>query len=46
MRKQPKARTTKSKSRQDDFDEIEDHAKQKIEVEAVTAAGEDEPVGR
>jgi ATP-binding cassette subfamily F protein uup len=31
MRKQPKARTTKSKSRQDNFYEIETRAKQKIE---------------
>jgi ATP-binding cassette subfamily F protein uup len=31
MRKQPKARTTKSKSRQDNFYEIEARAKQKIE---------------
>lgn len=31
MRKQPKARTTKSKSRQDNFYEIEKKAKQKVE---------------
>ncbi|MET0298649.1 MAG: ABC-F family ATP-binding cassette domain-containing protein, partial [Flavitalea sp.] len=31
MRKQPKARTTKSKSRQDNFYEVEKQAKQKIE---------------
>ena len=31
MRKQPKARTTKSKSRQDNFYEIQDKASQKIE---------------
>ena len=31
MRKQPKARTTKSKSRQDNFYEVEAKAKQKIE---------------
>ena len=31
MRKQPKARTTKSKSRQDNFYEIESKAKQKVE---------------
>lgn len=31
MRKQPKARTTKSKSRQDNFYEVEQRAKQKIE---------------
>jgi ATP-binding cassette subfamily F protein uup len=31
MRKQPKARTTKSKSRQDNFYEVETKAKQKIE---------------
>ena len=31
MRKQPKARTTKSKSRQDNFYEIEGKAKQKVE---------------
>jgi ATP-binding cassette subfamily F protein uup len=31
MRKQPKARTTKSKSRQDNFYEVEAHAKKKIE---------------
>jgi ATP-binding cassette subfamily F protein uup len=30
MRKQPKARTTKSKSRQDNFYEVETRAKQKI----------------
>ncbi|MFX8660995.1 hypothetical protein ABTM16_20460, partial [Acinetobacter baumannii] len=30
-RKQPKARTTKSKSRQDNFYEVESRAKQKIE---------------
>ena len=33
MRKQPKARTTKSKSRQDNFYEVEAKAKQKIEDE-------------
>ncbi|HET9430718.1 MAG TPA: ABC-F family ATP-binding cassette domain-containing protein, partial [Chitinophagaceae bacterium] len=33
MRKQPKARTTKSKSRQDSFYEVEKKAKQKIEDE-------------
>lgn len=33
MRKQPKARTTKSKSRQDNFYEVEKRAKQKIEEE-------------
>ncbi len=33
MRKQPRARTTKSKSRQDDFYEVEKRAKQKIEDE-------------
>lgn len=33
MRKQPKARTTKSKSRQDNFYEVEKRAKQKIEDE-------------
>jgi ABC transport system ATP-binding/permease protein len=33
MRKQPKARTTKSKSRQDNFYEVEKKAKQKIEDE-------------
>lgn len=31
MRKQPKARTTKSKARQDNFYEVEERAKQKIE---------------
>jgi len=31
MRKQPKARTTKSKSRQDNFYEVEEKAKQKIQ---------------
>ena len=31
MRKQPKARTTKSKSRQDNFYEVEERAKQKIQ---------------
>jgi len=35
MRKQPKARTTKSKSRQDNFYEIEKKAKQKIEDQRV-----------
>ncbi|MDP4264031.1 MAG: ABC-F family ATP-binding cassette domain-containing protein [Bacteroidota bacterium] len=35
MRKQPKARTTKSKSRQDNFYEIEKKAKQKIEDQQV-----------
>lgn len=35
MRKQPKARTTKSKSRQDNFYEVEAKAKQKIEDERV-----------
>jgi ATP-binding cassette subfamily F protein uup len=33
MRKQPKARTTKSKSRQDNFYEIEKKAKQRLEVQ-------------
>jgi ATP-binding cassette subfamily F protein uup len=33
MRKQPRARTTKSKSRQDNFYEVEKRAKQKIEDE-------------
>jgi ABC transport system ATP-binding/permease protein len=33
MRKQPKARTTKSKSRQDNFYEVEKKAKQRIEEE-------------
>jgi len=36
MRKQPKARTTKSKSRQDSFYVVEARAKQKIENEQVT----------
>ena len=36
MRKQPKARTTKSKSRQDAFVEIEDRVKQQKEVEEVS----------
>ncbi|MEO5684761.1 MAG: ABC-F family ATP-binding cassette domain-containing protein [Chitinophagaceae bacterium] len=36
MRKQPKARTTKSKSRQDNFYVVEAKAKQKIEDERVT----------
>lgn len=35
MRKQPKARTTKSKSRQDNFYEIEKKAKQRIENQQV-----------
>jgi len=35
MRKQPRARTTKSKSRQDNFYEIEKKAKQKIEDQQV-----------
>ena len=35
MRKQPKARTTKSKSRQDNFYEVEARAKQKIEDDQV-----------
>jgi ATP-binding cassette subfamily F protein uup len=35
MRKQPKARTTKSKSRQDNFYEVEKKAKQKIEDQQV-----------
>jgi ABC transport system ATP-binding/permease protein len=35
MRKQPKARTTKSKSRQDNFYEIEKKAKQRIEDQQV-----------
>ncbi len=35
MRKQPKARTTKSKSRQDNFYVVENKAKQKIEDERV-----------
>ncbi|MEO5891594.1 MAG: ABC-F family ATP-binding cassette domain-containing protein [Ferruginibacter sp.] len=36
MRKQPKARTTKSKSRQDAFVEVEDRVKQKKDVEEVS----------
>jgi len=36
MRKQPKARTTKSKSRQDNFVEIEDRVNQKKEVAEVS----------
>ncbi|MBC7949720.1 MAG: ABC-F family ATP-binding cassette domain-containing protein [Chitinophagaceae bacterium] len=35
MRKQPKARTTKSKSRQDNFYEVEKKAKQKLEDQQV-----------
>ena len=35
MRKQPKARTTKTKSRQDNFYEVEKKAKQKIEDQQV-----------
>ncbi len=35
MRKQPKARTTKSKSRQDNFYDVEKRAKQKIEDQQV-----------
>lgn len=36
MRKQPKARTTKSKSRQDAFADVEDRVKQKKDVEEVS----------
>lgn len=36
MRKQPKARTTKSKSRQDAFNEVEDRVKQQQTVNEVT----------
>lgn len=36
MRKQPKARTTKSKSRQDNFYDVEARAKQKVEDAQVT----------
>lgn len=36
MRKQPKARTTKSKSRQDAFAEVEERVKQKKEIEEVS----------
>ena len=36
MRKQPKARTTKSKSRQDAFSEIEDRVKQQKEISEVS----------
>jgi ATP-binding cassette subfamily F protein uup len=36
MRKQPKARTTKSKSRQDAFTEVEERVKQKKEIEEVS----------
>ena len=36
MRKQPKARTTKSKSRQDAFAEVEERVKQKKDVEEVS----------
>ena len=35
MRKQPKARTTKSKSRQDNFYQVETRAKQKIEDQSI-----------
>ena len=38
MRKQPKARTTKSKSRQDNFYEVEKRAKQKLEEENMQLA--------
>ena len=38
MRKQPKARTTKSKSRQDNFYEVEKRAKQKMEEENMQLA--------
>jgi len=37
MRKQPKARTTKSKSRQDNFYEVEAKAKLRIEDQQVPA---------
>ena len=46
MRKQPKARTTKSKSRQDNFYEVEKKAKQQIIDEQLQLANEDEPAGR
>jgi len=36
MRKQPKARTTKSKSRQDAFAEVEDRVKQQKEIAEVS----------
>ena len=36
MRKQPKARTTKSKSRQDAFADVEDRVKQKKDIEEVS----------
>ena len=46
MRKQPRARTTKSKSRQDNFYQVEAKAKQKLEDQQIGTAGEDEPTGR
>ena len=45
MRKQPKARTTKSKSRQDNFYEVEKKAKQKIEDAASGTANKNEQAG-
>ena len=46
MRKQPKARTTKSKSRQDNFYEVEKKAKQRNGRSADGIANENEPAWR
>ena len=46
MRKQPKARTTKSKSRQDNFYEVEARAKQKIEDAQLQLQVKNEQTGR
>jgi ATP-binding cassette subfamily F protein uup len=46
MRKQPKARTTKSKSRQDAFAEVEERVGQKKEDVEVSTAGKDDKAGR
>jgi ATP-binding cassette subfamily F protein uup len=46
MRKQPKARTTKSKSRQDAFYEVEKKAKQQTASQELELAGKNDPPGR
>ena len=46
MRKQPKARTTKSKSRQDAFYVVESKAKQNLDEQQTYPGNEDEPAGR
>ena len=46
MRKQPKARTTKSKSRIDAFAETEQKAKQKIVDAAIATANKNEQAWR